>query len=270
MCKILCSTGAIIGRPNGRDYKLLEIFSKQLSCDGFEFMMYDSWYDKTADMLKFLQCLDLYIPVVHVEKQIGEAISKGEFSDAYRMFETNCFLAKELGATNLVMHLWDGLTSDAFFDNNIKAYPYLRDTAAKYNLELLIENVVCNNEDPLSHWLTLKNEFPDIRFIFDTKMAAFHNQLDLLYSKEYEWLWKEKHIRHFHVNDYAGGYKEWPKLRTLPIGQGHVDFERFFNFIKEIGYRDTFTIESTAFDSSGTVDITMLNRQFRYIRESLR
>lgn len=31
MCKILCSTGALIGKPNNRDYKLLETLSKQLT-----------------------------------------------------------------------------------------------------------------------------------------------------------------------------------------------------------------------------------------------
>jgi hypothetical protein len=35
-------------------------------------------------------------------------------------------------------------------------------------------------------------------------MAAFHGQLVLLYGKEYDWLWKDGHIRHFHVNDYGG------------------------------------------------------------------
>ena len=38
MCEILCSTGAIIGLPNGRDYNLLKPFSEQLECDGFEFI----------------------------------------------------------------------------------------------------------------------------------------------------------------------------------------------------------------------------------------
>ena len=42
MREILCSTGAIIGRPNGRNYRLLEDLAKQLQCDGFELMMYDT------------------------------------------------------------------------------------------------------------------------------------------------------------------------------------------------------------------------------------
>ena len=39
MHQILCSTGALIGRPNGRDYRLLKQFCPQLECDGFEFML---------------------------------------------------------------------------------------------------------------------------------------------------------------------------------------------------------------------------------------
>ena len=42
MRQILCSTGALIGRPNGRDYRLLRQFCPQLDCDGFEFILYDS------------------------------------------------------------------------------------------------------------------------------------------------------------------------------------------------------------------------------------
>lgn len=270
MSTILCSTGAIIGRPNNRDYRLLENFSRRLACDGYEFMMYDTWYGDTLSLVRTLQSLNLHIPVMHCEKQIGEAVSKGEFDEAFRRFGINCAIAGELGASKLVMHLWDGLTSDAYFDNNLKAYSVLREKADRHGIDLLIENVVCNQEDPLKHWYTLKEAYPDIHFIFDTKMAAFHGQLDLLYAEEYAWLWKEDHIRHFHVNDYAGGYKEWAKLRTLPIGQGHVDFEKFFAFLKKIGYAGTFTVESTAFDSSGAVDTDMLNRQFDYIRNALK
>lgn len=42
MNQILCSTGALIGIPNGRDYRLLEKLSGKLNCDGYEFMMYST------------------------------------------------------------------------------------------------------------------------------------------------------------------------------------------------------------------------------------
>lgn len=270
MSEILCSTGALIGRPNGRNYKLLKELSKKLTCDGFEFMMYSNWYETQEQLVEDLREMQLYIPVVHCQKSVGEAISKGgaeNFEDAFGRFEVNCRIAKGLRAKKMVMHLWDGMTSDANFENNISAYPRLEETASSYGLDLLVENVVCNREDPMKHWCELKEKYPEIHFIFDTKMAAFHDQLNLIYEKEYEWLWREGHICHYHVNDYAGGYKDWKNLKTLPIGRGHVDFERFFEHVKNTGYDGTFTVESTAFGEDGRVDVDMLNQEFAYIRQ---
>lgn len=272
MAKILCSTGTMIGRPNGRDYRLIEKYAPQLQCDGFEFMMYSTWYEEVETLTEYLKSLKLYIPVVHVQKGIGEKISIGgpeNFEEAYRLFEINCKLASEIGAAKLVIHLWDGLPSDKQFENNVKAYPVLREIAEKYGLDLLVENVVCNQQNPLTHMVELKEKYPDIHYIFDTKMAAFHSQLDKLYDPEYAWLWKDGHIRHYHVNDYGGGHMDWANLRTLPIGKGHIDFERFFDYIHEIGYDDTFTVEATAFDETGVVDVDMLNDQFGQIRNYL-
>ncbi|MBO5337308.1 MAG: sugar phosphate isomerase/epimerase [Lachnospiraceae bacterium] len=273
MNKILCSTGAITGKTNGYDYKLLEPLSKQLLCDGFELMMDSIWYEDIQALKKYLQEVDLFIPVVHCEKDIGEMISKGgelELSQAYRVFEIDCDVAKTIGANNLVLHLWGGCASDSNFQNNSTAYPYLDAKAKEYGLELLIENVVCNVENPMKHLYELKELYPNIRFVFDTKMAAFHEQLELLYEPEYEWLWKEGYIQHYHINDYAGGYMDWRNLRTLPVGKGKIDFKCFFEFIKKTEYVGNFTAEGNAVGCDGMVDVDMLNEQFMSIREYIR
>lgn len=271
MNQILCSTGALIGRPNGRNYRLLQDFARFLRCDGFEFMMYNTWYDQVDRLAAYLLSLGLNIPVLHCEKNIGEGISLGGESaeDALRRFEINAQLARTLGAKKMVMHLWDGKTSDSFFHNNLAAYKNLNRTAEAHGLELLIENVVCIHESPLTHWSQLKARYPEVKLIFDTKMAAFHSQMDLLYSGEYAWLLRDNHVRHFHVNDYAGGHMDWANLRTLPIGRGHIDFERFFAFLRTSGYDGAFTVESTAFNDRGVVDTPMLNREFDFIRAHL-
>lgn len=169
----------------------------------------------------------------------------------------------------IVVHLWDGLTPDSNFQNNIAGYPRLNQIAQRYGLDLLVENVVCSVENPMKHFCELNETYPNVHFVFDTKMAAFHGQIDLLYETEYEWLWRRKQIRHFHVNDYAGGYMDWGNLRSLPIGKGKIDFKRFFDFVKKIGYDDFFTVEATAHNGAGVVDVDMLNGQFAYIRASL-
>ena len=229
MNEILCSTGALIGRPNGRDYRLLRTVCPALHCDGFELMIYPDWYASPEELISFLKPLHLRIPVLHCEKALAEHITRGgdeEIREAFRLFAINCTIAAELGADRMVLHLWNGVISDSKFENNLAAFGGLRETADRYGLELLVENVICHG-DPMSHWEELRRAYPDIRFVFDTKMADFHRQLDLLYAPEYAWL--QEHIRHYHVNDYGGTYRDWNNLKVLPVGAGHIDFNRFFS-----------------------------------------
>ena len=47
--QILCSTGTMVGRANGYDYRVI-IENKDLpGADGFELMMLKAWYDKLPD-----------------------------------------------------------------------------------------------------------------------------------------------------------------------------------------------------------------------------
>ena len=268
MNRILCSTGALIGRPNNRDYRLLKQFCPQLDCDGFEFILYTAWYDQIEVLTGFLQGLKLNIPVMHCEKTLAEHISAGgeeELKEAFRLFEINCRLANTIGAEKMVLHLWNGPISDSHFENNLRAWPLLNDKAKHYGLTLLAENVVCR-KDPMSHWVELYQHYPDIGFVFDTKMADFHAQLELLYDPQYAWLWQENHIRHYHVNDYSGTFMDWNNLKVLQLGKGHIDFGRFFRFVRQTGYCGDFTFEGTGFDQTGQVNIQSLNDQFALAR----
>ena len=77
MHQIFCSTGSLLGRPNGRNYRLLTEYCPQLDCDGFEFILYNSWYDEMESLTAFFRSLQLNIPVMHCEKSLSEHISKG-------------------------------------------------------------------------------------------------------------------------------------------------------------------------------------------------
>ncbi len=265
--RVLCSTGALIGRPNGRNPRLLGELAKKLQGDGVEFMMYSTWYDTVEEITDYVNTLGLTIPVYHCQKTLGEDVTRGDFAEAYRKMSVNAKQAHDIGADRMVFHLWNGEISDCCFENNLKAYGDLRAIASDHGVDLLVENVVCNVEDPLLHWRQIADRYENPHFIFDTKMAAFHGQIEAFCEGEYAWAWKEGLVRHYHINDYAGGYKDWTALKTLPIGAGKVDFEAFLSFVKSTGYDDTFTLESTAFDKTGAVDTDMLNRQVAYLRE---
>lgn len=269
MKRILCSTGALIGRPNNRDYTLIKEFGPKLQCDGFEFMMYSTWYNQIAELVKELKNSDVDFPVMHCEKHIGEDLGRnedGNFQTAKDKFKINCEIAKEIGSEKMVMHLWDGPYSDSTIENNIKGYGEIKKIADEYEIEVLIENVVCNHKSPMEHWITLLKEYPNAKLIFDTKMAAFHSQLEEIYKEENKFLW-ENHIKHLHINDYAGGYMDWKNLRTLPINEGNIDFNKFFEFINETQYNGDYTVEATAFSKDGNIDFDILNKCFKYIKK---
>lgn len=268
--EVLCSTGALIGRPNGRNPKLLGELTKKLDGDGLEMMMYSTWYDNVEEVTEYVRSLGLHIPVFHCQKSVGEEATKGNFEEAARRVEINARMAKALGADRMVFHLWNGEISDFVIENNLKAYGELRNISEACGVDFLVENVVCFNKDPMTYWRMLADRYDKPHFIFDTKMAAFHGQLEDFYDGDSSWAWKEGLVKHYHVNDYAGGIKDWTALKTLPIGAGRIDFEEFFRFIKRIGYDGTFTLESTAFDKTGTVDTDMLNREVAYIREKMK
>lgn len=262
--RILCSTGAIITRRNNRDYSLLHTIVPQMKCDGIEFMMYESWHEGHIEALK--QTLsDFYVPVFHMTKQIGEWVSLGQMEDAVHLFRADCALAKAVGAKLLVLHLWSGRASDQHIERNIAAYPVLRAITEEYGLLLTVENVLCNTRDPMTHMRTLADKYPDIAFTFDTKMAAFHSQEEELYKPENAWLWS--HIRHFHINDYAGGHMDWDNMSVKQLGKGHIAFDRFFAFVRGMGYTGDFTCEATAVNEDGTIRYDELNASLDRIRK---
>lgn len=276
---ILVSTGAVMRKPHDiNEYMILSEHSKHLNCDGYEFM--SDGYDfingentaakcrKLAEML--LKCGKPF-PTFHIQKHIGDHLSGTRPDDtetALSMFENDCILADMLGSKLLVLHLWNGMISDFNFGANFLMYPKLKEISDRYGLKLTIENVVCNNKDPMTHLKELAAAYSDILFTFDTKMSQFHGQTEELFLTENKGI--SDRISHFHINDYKGGYKEWDKLKTLNIGDGQVDFDRVFEHIRKCGYCGDFTIESTSVNKSGETDYEKLNRSIELIREYLK
>nr|MBR4281560.1 sugar phosphate isomerase/epimerase [Clostridia bacterium] len=266
MSRVLCSTGAILSRRNNRDYNQLPAIVPQMHCDGLEFMMYQSWYEGHTEALKRVLA-DYNVPVFHMTKHIGEYVSLGELPEAVTIFRADCELAAAIHAKLLVLHLWSGRASDQHIGRNIAAYPALRDIAEEYGLLLTVENVLCNTRDPMTHMRALVDMYPDIAFTFDTKMAAFHSQEEELYKPENAWLWP--HIAHFHVNDYAGGHMDWPNMGAKLLGKGHIDFAKFFAFVRSIGYQGDFTCEATALNEDGSVRYDEMNASLDRIRKEV-
>ncbi|MBE6608079.1 MAG: sugar phosphate isomerase/epimerase [Ruminococcaceae bacterium] len=267
--KIYCSSGTMVGRINNYNYNLFTENIKEIEADGFELMMVAAYYPVLSELISAIEKTGANIPVVHAEKDIGEAFAETDrdiLSKAFDAFETNCRVGKHLASEKIVLHLWSGLVSDSFFKNNLAALPYLYDIAAKYSLELLIENVPCTTADPFSNLSAIDEKYPHVNFIFDTRFGAFHEQTDKFLSSE--WLTNGK-IRHMHFSDYVGPAHDFRSLRPIPhLGCGLVGFDSIMPVISE-KYHGSITLESPELHAEGP-DTEKLNNDLRYIKKWVR
>ena len=253
-CPLYVSSGAFIGRVNGRDPRPFLSLAPTFSCDGFEFMFYEAWYEHIDTILDLFLQSGLRFRTLHVEKSIGEIVGGGE--DGYEKralerFEKNCLAAKTLGAEKLIFHLWNGIPSDHHIERNLAFCSEFLALAKAHGLTLTVENVVCAEGSPLSYCAKLHEKYPELFFTFDTKMASFHRELDEVFSEKYSSLWNA--ISHLHINDHSGVYHDFSSLRTLHIGEGAVDFDRFFEGLAKVSYRGSMTLECTSMCADGTL-----------------
>ena len=264
--KLYVSTGALCTRKNGRDWRRIPPAAEGLDCDGLEFMMYDSWYDRWETVVRDLEGLNF--PTLHVEKGLGENLTADtpeSLAMAREKFEIHCEMARRLGARLLVLHLWNGLPSDGNFSANLRTWPALREMAEKFGLLLTVENIVCKFGDPLVHFRELQEAWGDMAFTFDVKLAQFHGQTETAFSPENAWLWNGP-VRHVHVSDFAGEPMDWSALRSLHPGQGRIDFSGFFKNLKKVGYDGGVTLESTSIREDGQVDLPRLSQSLEMLR----
>lgn len=270
---VLCSSGALITRYNGRDPRLLRRFFPHVEADGLEFMVYQAWdgaLDRVAEIVgAFSRDLHADIPVIHADKRIGELLSIGgaeETEEAKVRFLSCCDMAEKLGARLMVLHLWGGSASDCNIRHNIEELAgYLKETERR-GITLTVENVVCGQKTPLTHIKTIMERYPQSLFTIDTKMAEFHAELPATLACEELWNGRAAHL---HVNDYGGGVRDFSDLRVLHIGDGHVDFAPFFARVRGSGYSGMATVESSSVKQDGTVDFDKLNRSLAAVRKGL-
>jgi len=75
-------------------------------------------------------------------------------------------------------------------------------------------------------------------------------------------------MRHVHIKDFDGQ----PLLlesnrRYLHPGEGDIDFERFFSGLKQRKFGGSVSLESSAIDGEGRVDIGKLQESLDYVRQ---
>ena len=272
MIPVYVSNGALLTRYNGRDYHLLSQLIPMLHADGMEFLMYFCWADEVPELRRTIKALKLDIPVMHLDKTIGETLSESgpEGRDsAFRLLERDLDTACELGARKLVLHLWNGKYSDRNFAYSLDVLGDMFAQARKRSLELTVENVTCRENICLDHLEAIARRYPFARFTYDTKMAHLHGENALLADARYSWLLRDGYIDHLHVNDSVFPTPDMDRLPIMHIGDGQVDFEAFFALTHGLKYAGTATVESTSVNTDGSVNIEKLNHSLDAVRAGL-
>ena len=276
---LYCSTGALVGRVNGYDFrgamKILRSLYEEERIRGLELMMLPAYYENRAAVTEAVRQSGVPSPVIHCEKEIGTMLSDaGALTDsgheeearalseeAFRLFRLNCAFAEDLGIPRMVIHLWGGRTSDSHIARNVGALPDLTETAAAHGLRLLVEIVPSSAGDPLSNWKRVLPFLGNGGLIFDSRFGKLHEQIRETLTDPAV----TPRIEHVHVSDFGGGYREFSALRPiLHPGEGKIDFPALAGLLDRMGYAGSVTLESPVMGENGW-NVPKLGRTLSYL-----
>ena len=269
---VYCATGTFTGRKNGRDHRLALTYGDQIHCDGYEVMVFEDWYDHLDTIIQDYRSHDIRSPVVHADKRVGDLIcgdstTSAAFAEAVELWKVNCHFAAAIGARRVVTHPWGYPGSDSYLELVYERCGRLLDIAKTYGVDMVAENVICTHGSPIAHIEELVGIYPDMGVTIDTRHMQFHAELVKTCASP---VWRSGNVRHIHISDYAGGYKDWDRLRVLPgPGEGDVDYRVFFQHLHDIAYEGTMTMESPSIPQEQGVDVERLNDRLAFIRDGL-
>ena len=263
---LYCSTGTMVGRDNGWNYRLFTERGGEIEADGFELMMVKPYYERLRELVSAIEKCGLYFGSIHAEKDIGIYLAgqnPGDTEEGFRLFALNCNVGSAIGASKLVLHLWSGRVSDTRLSSNISCLDRLFEIAGENSLELLIENVPSVESDAFSNLCRVSASRPDAGFVYDVRFGAFHAQNEEIVSSG--WL-ENGRIRHLHISDYTGPSGDFSSLRPiLHPGQGIAGLEKLLPEIFSV-YHSTVTLESPDIHPEG-FDASVINRDMDFIRK---
>jgi sugar phosphate isomerase/epimerase len=197
----------------------------------------------------------LRFATAHSDKRIGAELLDNPQA-ALAQLRSNCRLAAALGATIVVLHLWELPVGDRRFEENLALLPACLDVAEAAGVTLAVETIPCSLGSPLENVRRAIERDERCRVTLDTEFLARHGQLGTALADDSLW----ERVVHLHVKDYAGSLRDPDGTRRYLIpGEGNIDFEQVFATLRQRHYRGALTLEVSAVTHDGKVD----ERRFR-------
>ncbi len=146
-------------------------------------------------------------------------------------------LMGELEMDLLTVHLWldSRFVSRPALECKVELLREVVSKAAEKGITVCLENL---SESPEQMALALE-ALPALHLTLDVGHAELLSRGNLAAGFLDRW---PHRIGHIHLHDNRGGGSPADDLH-LPVGEGIIDFERFFGLVRQVGYRGTMTLE---------------------------
>jgi sugar phosphate isomerase/epimerase len=267
--QLLCSTGAFSRYPDHTDYRAVLTYGPQLDVDGFELMFYPEWVEHLDEIAGELGQSGLRFPALHAEKSVGTALGslqEEEREQGLHMLEANYRLGSALGTRLLVLHLWGWPELDDRLEVNLQCLGRCLDLAESHGLELAVETIPGRHADPLSNVRSAIEQDARAKVALDTEFLARYGQVEE--ALEAAWLWQEPIVRHVHIKDFETTlFSRENNRRYLHPGEGEIDFARVFDALKAHNFHGNISLEASAINSEGVVNVEQLQKSLALLRE---
>jgi len=232
-------------------------------------MFYATWYPEVEQVAAELLKSGLRFPAIHIEKGIGSALGNVQREireQGIQQFAANCRLGKLLGANALILHLWGMPELDNRLEHNLETLDACLTLASQSDLTLAVETIPARHADPLSNVYRAVAQASSCRVALDTEFLAFYNQIETALTTD--WLWQYNTVCHIHIKDFDGTppFAPGKPRRYLHPGEGYIDFSHFFAGLRQRGFDGYISLEASAIDGTGVVDVNRLRESLATLR----
>ncbi len=225
--QLLCSTGTFSRDPDYTDYRAVLAYGPELEVDGFEVLFYAGWYAEVEHIAAELRRSGLRFPAVHVEKSIGTLLGSSQPEK------------REQGIERFAANCRLGkLVGAGVLVLHLWGLP---------ELDAVDQDERCT-------------------VALDTEFLGLYHQLETALNSD--WLWQGNRVRHIHIKDFDGHpFTGDQRRRYLHPGEGYIDFVHFFDALKQRGFAGNISLEASAIQRDGSVDLERLKESLAMLRE---
>lgn len=294
-CIVACSTGSLARYPGGNDPVTLAGYLRRLEADAAEVLFYGRWRDDLPRAASAFRDCGLPIAVVHSEKNLGGAFGSADpavVADGQRRFLDAAWLAEQVGARKLVLHLWDKPDSDRFLERNLAALAALLPRARDAGLTVCLETIPCDVSNPVDNVLrcleyfggadapssaddggpssgaTVVRQGAGLAVTLDLEFLGWHGCVERGVSGVFAPARGAlAGVADVHVRDYDGRpFTPEGRRRYIDPGEGLLDFPAIFGALVRDGFSGPYTYEGSTDHPPADGDVAAVNTVLHRMR----